>query len=492
MPILPRSRSFRALVSLALALAALAAAPSAAQQTLVDESGSYSFTGQSMWDSGDAFRFDYEQFIGIDTNPGHVVIGAGTGDRVSVAGHSINPYFQFDSDFRLGVELGASLDSGSVDGNLDYSYSLAAPEQIRVGEAFSLSGAATPLSSSGFTTRAPTAEAYVDGILDAYVGGYARIEFGRPIVSDQDLRWGNRGFTNGDTRNRPYATLVDLNERQEIISVNRNQSGTIRYLGGDDLSDGDLLYDELGAGSSVSFGALELTAGNIDVVANGALVGGQVVGMGQDTLASAVLDIDHLLLGTPLLGQSLSHDWGAIDYSLGYDVVDLDAGLDINLEQAFGLSGDVLIELVFSQAVLVDGVLTDTFLGAIDEIPLITMLDGQVDVDARVLVEAMLSNDTRLGFVGSLDTTLMHAFAEIGWNILGNSGRRGVEVGPLYDNSLPIGLGDISVYENAFSIGQAEIGSFSFSLVPEPGTGLLIVAGCLGLAAFGRPRRARC
>lgn len=476
----------------------LPAGSAGAQQTLLDEQASYMFQDQSMWGPGEAFIFDFAQFVGIDTNPNPVVIGAGTGDRVSVptplGTYSVNPYFQFDTDFKLGVELGASINSGSVDGNLDYDVSFVAPDEIRVGESFSLQGSATPLASSGFVTRAPTAEAYLDGILEAYVGGYARVEFVKPgILADEDLRWGNRGFTINNTSNSPYATLANITERQEIISINRDSSGVIRYLGGQDLTDGDLFYDELGKGSSVSLGPISLTAGNIDVVANGALVGGRLVGDGQDTLATMSLDIDHLLLGSPVLGLSLSHDWGAIDYSLGYDVVNLGAALDVLLQQSFAVDADVLVELLFSDDILLDGVgQTDRYLGPIDQIPLMTLLGTDVDVAATLLVDAILSNDTGLGFIGSLGTTLLEASARVGWNVSGNTGSRSVGVGPVYENTQSLGLGDISVYSDSFSLGLTPVDTWSFQLtsVPEPTSLLMVATGLLGLFALGSRQRA--
>jgi len=484
-----------------LALVCVAAPFSAAaqvEQTLFDDTASYTFVDRSMWGPGSAFVFDYTQFVGIDTNPAPLVIGAGSGDRVEVdtflGTYSLDPYFQFDTDFKLGVELGASIDSGSLDGNLDYAVSLKAPDQIQVGQAFALTGSATALGSSSFVTRAPTAQAYVDGVLEAYVGGYARFDYVAPgVLADHDYRWGNRGFTDNNTSNAPYATVANINERQELIGVNRDQSGVVRYFAptGDPF-DGDLLFDQVGKGSSVSLGALSLTAGNIDVVANGALAGGRVIGAGQDTLASMVLDIDHLLLGTPALGLSLGHDWGIIDYDLGYDVVDLDAGLDILLQQDFAIEGQVLIDLVFSAGVMLDGIgVVDHYRGPIDAIPLMTLLSDAVDVDASVLVEAILSNDTSLGFVGSLETTLLEAWATIGYDISGSSGSRGVGVGPVYEDLEQISLGDISVFDDSFSLGEAPIGTWSFQLVavPEPGAATLFALGLLGLAVCGNRRR---
>ncbi|HEU4429058.1 MAG TPA: hypothetical protein VFT98_09910, partial [Myxococcota bacterium] len=268
-------------------------------------------------------------------------------------------------------------------------------------------------------------------------------------------------------------------------------SGVVSYFAPTgDLFDGDLLYDSVGKGSSVSVGPVELTAGSIDVQANGALVGGALVGSGRDTLASMVLDVDHMLLGSPLLGLSLGHDWGIVDYSLGYDVADLDAGLDILLQQDFALTDVALVDLVFSSDVLLDGVQGSHYFGRIDQIPLITLLTGGVNVDAAVFVDLMLSNVTSLGFVGGLTTTLFEAHADVAYDIGGHTGSFARQVGPVYQSEQQIGLGDISVYDDAFSIGRASLGSWSFRL-PETPASSLLAAGLLGLLALGRRRSIR-
>ena len=474
---------------------ALLASSARAQTTLVEDNAAYTFAGQNMWGPGSAFRFDYAQFVGIDTNPNPLTINPGKLSQSTFLGtYSMDPYFLFDTDFKLGVELGASIDSGSVDGRLDYAVSFVAPDDVRVGQQFALLGSATKLSSSGFTTQSPTAEAYVDGILEAYVGGYARFDYVAPgALADHDLRWGNRGFTDNNTNNRPYATIANIVEREEIIGINRSlpgggHTGVASYFAPTgDFSDGDLLYDHVGKGSSVSAGPVTLTAGSFDVQASGTLRGAVLAGSGSDTLASMVLDIDHMLLGTPALGLSVGHDWGIVDYDLGYDIADLDAGLDIVLQQDFAISDLVFVDLFFSDNVLLDGVEGSHYFGPIDQIPLITLLSGGVDIDAIVFVEALLTNSTTLGFVGSLATTFFEAHADVAYDIGGSSGSFQRQVGPVYQKTQQLGLGGISVYDDTFSIGLASIGSWSFR-VPEPRSTSLLIAGMAGLLAYGRRR----
>jgi len=480
----------------AFVLTLLTAADSSAQQTtLVSDTATYSFSGQNMWGTGNAFQFDYAQFVGIDSDPAPFTINPGPITQSTIVGtYSMDPYFQFDADFKMGLELGASINSGSVDGTLDYAVTFTAPQIIQPGQAFSLVGTASKLASSRFTTQSPTAEAYVDGVLEAYVGGYARFDYVAPgVLTDHDMRWGNRGFTDNSANNAPYATVANIVAREEIIGINRSlpgggHSGVVSYFApAGDLSDGDLLYDHVGKGSSVAAGPVSLTAGSIDVQAAGALAGSALVGSGRDTFASMVLDVDHMLLGSPALGLSLGHDWGIVDYSLGYDVADLDASLDIVLQQDFVLTDAVLVDLTFSHDVLIGGVQGNRFTGPIDQIPLITLLTNGVDVDAAVFADLMLSNVTSLGFVGGLATTFFEAHADVAYDVAGNTGSFTRQVGPVYQAAQQIGLGNISVFDDSFSMGRAPIGSWSFHL-PEPPESVLLALGLFGLLALGGRR----
>ena len=472
--------------------------PAVAQNSALNTSASFSTTNQSMWGSGEAFLFDYQQFVGLDVNPAPFTIGSGNSDQISVpvplvGTYTANPYQQYDTDFKAGIEVGAKVSSGTINAQLDYDIQIAPDGPVQVGKPFSLVGSATKLGSSAFQTASPTAEAYIDGIAEAYVGGYVRIDYKEPgILPDYDYRMGNKGFTTNNTSNTPYRTLANINERAEVIGINRNGSGVIRYLGGTNLTDGDLLYDNLGAGSSVNLGPVSVTAGNFNVLVNGTAAGDAVSGATAQTLATVGLDIDQLIVGSPAFGASLSHDWGLFAYSIGYDIIDVNAALDVNFEQDFTIVSGVNVQLTFSEQVHLDGIgLTNSYTGAIDNIPEAIVYSEDVDIDVDLLINADLTNQTGLGFVGSLNTTLLEASANISWDFLVNAGSRGFSIGPVYEDSIPVNLGSIDVYRDTFALGgfnTVNAGTLTILTVPEP-TSLCLLLGLGTLLATRRRQR---
>jgi hypothetical protein len=464
-----------------------------ADQPLLNLDASFSSQNQSIWGSGDAFIWDFNQFVGPDFNNFNNPIVVNPRNISFGGGYAADPYFQFFADFKAGLELGANVNGGSINTNLDYNLSLNAPEVIKIGESFSINPNAQKLASSSFQTTAANASAYLDAVLETRIGAYTRIVVDRPVIASQDLRFGNRGYTNGATNNNPYNILTNIREREEIISINRNQSGVIRYLGGQDLGDGDLLYDQIGSGDSVNFGPVSLTAGNFNpnVTASGSAT--SLNGDANVTVVTATLDVDQLIVGSPVLGQRTSNDWGIIDYELGYDIVDFKANLDVGLMQSFNLAEELSVNLKFSENVLLEGIgETDFYTGLFGEIPDITLLTDMVDVDTTFLVNVSLQNETDVTFGGSLDLSIFSAVAKIGYDIpLDGQGRRiasNVDV-CAYCRSDPFDLGDINVFNGVFALeGFEEIsgGRFTLSAVPVPAAVWLFAPAFLTLLGFAR------
>jgi hypothetical protein len=468
---------------LAISLPAVASAAEVYNNTL-----SFSSQDQSLWGSGSAFQFDYNQFFGTNPNPVTTTFnpGAVSGNAgLPLSDYSVDPYFQFRTGFKLGIGVGASVNGGSIDANLNYAVAFDAPDTIVKGQAFSLSGAASQLSTSGFTTQAPSASAYVDGIVQMKFDGYMRFVT-TGIMGNHDYRMGDVGFTDNNASNTPYRTLSNVNLSPEIISLNRNNSGQLRVAG----------VDQGGVGSSYDVGSTTVTAGDWRVAPTGSLNGSSLKGSDQTTLLTAALDVDQLATGgVPVLGTGIQHDWGVVKIDMGYEVVDLTATLAMGMKQDLTVDSNLAVMLHFDKDVMIDGVLTRTFNGSLDNLPQITLLDDSVVVTPEFLIQATLLNDTALTFDGGLGLTVLegHALATYDFSYFGS--RKGTiynkSVGPFYawDDSIP--LFDIGVYNQQFALGgfqsiQGE--AFTLTAVPEPHGYALFLAG-LGLTGWVARRR---
>lgn len=449
---------------------------------------SFSSQGQSLWGSGPAFQFDYNNFFGTSPNPVTTTINPGvvSGNAgLPFSDYSVDPYFQFRTGFKLGIGVGANVNGGSINANLNYAVAFDAPDTIVKGRAFSLSGVASQLSTSGFTTQAPNASAYVDGIVQMKLDGYMRFVT-TGIMGNHDYRMGDVGFTDNNTSNTPYRTLSNVNLSPEIVSFNRNDNGQLKVAG----------VDQGGVGSSYDVGATTITAGDWRVSPTGTLNGSALKGSDQTTLLTAALDVDQLATGgVPVLGTGIQHDWGVIKIDMGYEVVDLTATLAMGMKQDLTLNSNLAVILHFDKDVMIDGVLTKTFTGSLDSLPQITLLDDSVVVTPEFLVQAHLLNDTALTFDGGLGLTVLegHALATYDFSYFGS--RSGTiynhSIGPFYSWNDNIPLFDIGVYNKQFALGgfqtiQGE--AFTLAAVPEPRSYALFLAG-LGLTGWIARRR---
>lgn len=476
------------------ALLALAAGPVLAAPQVVQQSLSFQSSQQSLWNSGDAFQFDWQRFVGLDVNPAAWTINppAISGSKnlpwpIPDFDYKADPYIQFDADFRLGMNVGAQVGGGSVNSRLDWSVGLQLPEQIVRGQAFSLGAQATRLASSAFQTTAPTASAWVDGILDLYLGGYVRITTSQDLGT-HDYRMGNKGFTDKNTSNTPYRTLANVKLSPEIASVNRNGSGQLRVVG----------VDIGGVGSEFEVGSTTITAGDWRVNPAGSLQGQALRGTDQTTMLTATLDVDQMALsGLPALGTGIQHDWGVIAMDMGYEIVDVKTSLGVGMKQDLTLDSQLLVHLDFSDAVLIDGVEMLSYFGALDALPAMTMLGDRVEVTPTYFVDAELRNQTALTFAAGAALTVLEAHAKMSYDLTYfGTGVRGTvmnqQFGPMYAWDTTVPLGEIGVYDQRFALGgfdavQGE--TFILTAVPEPATVALWLAGLAGIA--GRRLRAQ-
>jgi hypothetical protein len=464
----PRMHRLLRATPLAIAIALVSCVSAPAGQQVVDSDLSFATQDQSIWSSGDAFMFDYLQFFGIDPAATTTTVNpaAVSGGTAPFSNWTVDPFFQFRTDFKLGMEVGAKINGGSIDANLDYHVALEAPDSIVQGQPFSLTGSATRQETSSFQSSPANAEAWIDGVVQASLLGYARITTGGSILvfGTHDYRMGDDGFTDGSTTNNPYRTLVNVNYKPEIIGINRNESGQLHVLG----------QNQGGTGSQYVNGPTTITAGNWNVSATGALNGDLVEGSDEKTLVTASLDIDQMATtaaGLPPLGAGVAHDFGPIAFDVGYELLDVKAVLELGLRQGFSVASDMMAHLHFSEDVMMDGAMVQDYTGPIDAIPEITLLSNSVTVEPEFLVSAKLHNDTDLTVTERLPITLLEGHANVSWDVAGVTGHQNNGFGPVYTANPVSNTDTIEIFSNSFDLG-------GFNVIP--GESYVLAAGIPG------------
>lgn len=478
----------RALATLMAGALAGAATSDAQALELLTRNVSFNTAGQSIWSEGDAFDFSYAQFFGA-TSPRKTSVydPRASSGKVEIKvlpdfDWYVNPYFSLTTELTAGIEVGANIHGGSIDANLDYNIAISAPGPIIRGEYVKLDAVASVQGSSAFATRPANASAWVDGVLDAYAQSFIRFQTARDL---------------GDHDYRLTTTLADVNVRKEIVSFNRDDSGRLRIIGAGDVGGVGSVFTLPAAALN---GSTRVTAGDWRVTADGMLATNTLTGAGQTTLLTADIDVDQFLLsGSDVLGTRLRRDFGVIDIDFGYEVVDLDAALSVGLQQRFEVTGEMLMQLSFSEAVRLENIGETThWVGRLDELPGIAVLGDEVRVDTQFLVDATLSNQTGITFGASLDLTLLELFARASYDVsYFGSDRRGqflnARYGPVYQWSAASSALEIPVFDSEFSLGGFQAvsgGSFVLSAVPEPRMVSLLCAGLLVLGMAARRRRA--
>lgn len=475
--------------------AAVGVAAHVGAATLSSQQLSFQTRQQSQWGSGDGFAYDYQRFIGLAVDPAawdfslpRVQGSIETGPITPNFDYRVDSYFNFDTAFRLGMEVGARLNGGTLDARLDYGVAYTAPDRIVKGEAFSIGAQYDRLGASSFNTVAPTAEAHVDGIVDMYLGAYMRFTTYEDLGT-HDYRMGRDGFTDNGT-NRPYKTLANVDLSPEIVSFNRGGNGQLRVVG----------TNQGGVGASYAVGATTITAGDWRVNPVGQVQGATLHGSDETTVLTATLDVDQLALaGSPALGTGIDHDWGVIAIDMGYEIVDVKTSLSMGLKQDLTIDSALEVRLLFSEAVLIDGEQVTEFRGTLDNLPALTLLGDRVTVTPEYRVQAQLHNQTALSFAAGAALTVLEAHAKIRYDVrfLG-SGRSGSvadrSFGPYYDWRTTVPLGDIDVYDQRFALLGFETitgESFLLSAVPEPSLAVLWLAGLASLGGCLQRCRSR-
>ena len=416
---------------------------------------------------------------------------------------------------RAGLEFGYSIDSGSIDTDVEFSAFANLPETVNAGEFIDIDTSSI-FDSGSFETQSPKIEAYISAILELS-GDVDAAACAPPL-----------GCATGSF------DLPTVNMNQRIVTIDPNSLKILDGVlpNGDALAEIPILNQSLtleGAATmappAVPIIGFKLSAGSVtiastvpptptlevelaelevqvpDIATSGQKSGEKITSEGRDDLLSLMMDVDGmatLFAGLPPTGMGFTPiDVGAFKLEVSLDLIDVDIGPVLGITQDFELVPTLVAEVLFSNPVQIEGLvgLQNSWMGLWSDLPEFSIFEDTT-ISPTFWADAMLRNTLGidLGLVGTLDLLKLDMSAVVaGIDIL--------SVGPISLNKM-LGLENtlfetpkfgFDVYSKAFDLnGFNTIEGQSFTLlvntdpiadnpVPEPGTLLLLLLGIVPL-----------
>jgi hypothetical protein len=418
---------------LLFALAAISMIGGRANADTAAYGGTFTTTGQSIWDTGAAFSRDYTTSVGTGFNA-HPSIGTGIG--CGLFGDCYGAEAALHLVGNIGINLGAHVDSGTVAATMPFTATIDYPHSVQYGSTFTPS-TTVGMGAGAFSTTAPNVGAFADLTGSIYAAGSARICFI------------DCAGTSG--------TIVNASFTTELAAFNRNGDGQLRVMGGEVPLSGSIGPTEwtftppvgaTGAGTTVLTGSV-----STDVVQAGLDVAGLV--------ASA--------LGVPISGSL-----GIIDWSL----ISASATLDTYLDQVFWLNPNVVMNLHVVETGQDVFCTVESGCGAIS-----AAYGGHfLTIQPYFQMDATFRNETGLVFAPGYDISLLSA----GISGIGS-------IGPAFQWANNYPLSPVNLYSNTFDLQGFNIvagPSFTVAIetVPEPASLTLLGSGIVTLAMLRRKR----
>ena len=344
----------------------------------VSQQVTFSTSGQSMWGTGSSIAFsnlDNPLFLGVEWDESGKIFEVGNatygsnGLRVSGA-----------TSGRIGLETGWEIDSGTINSSLPFEFTFDLPglSDLNHGQPFSMGVVTSQLLGGAFLQSiSPTIQAYVDLITEATASVTAKGCYDVWVST----KCGSE-----------TATLFNIDESFELLSLNRDKSGEVRVLDGfsslfaagesvasvievteekdpDDPEGKKKKKVSIDLEPKVSVGGSPLVevavrlpdiiekeylgGAGLNVGASGAL--NVLSTSGSDNFLDISLDVDQLgtSLGIlPPLGVTADVDFGIGSVSASVDLIDLTLTPSLALTQDFSLSiGKIGISYAFDEAV---------------------------------------------------------------------------------------------------------------------------------------------
>lgn len=374
------------------------------------QSAQFAATGQSIWNSGDAFTFTDDRFIGVDTGEFNQSIG-GT-FYAGVSGH-----------IQLGLQSTLDFNGGTIDATADYD--LTVETNYNKTTDTLLIGTSAFMTDADFTAVGPVGSYVLSFLYDVALRAYAGVSVDLGLLGSV-----------GDS-----GTLVDFSFGP----------GSFPIL---DLSSDDL-------GGTIPFPApldsLSLNWAWPLLSSSGSFAPNPVTGSdASNNFLELVLDVDQLVAQLLFSGVN-PFDPPELSFGPVYadaDILDIDiiAGLNFiqNFAMAMGqLAGTLLFEDGSSQNFTFGDELLIEAASAID---LGGDGDGLVEFTFTLAPESQLTNETDLGFNIGVSMNLLSV--EIGYDI--EVASDSTTIGPLASFGAVFPVGSVEVYSDTFDLAFAQ------------------------------------
>ncbi|MDQ2844662.1 MAG: hypothetical protein M3Y72_27185 [Acidobacteriota bacterium] len=400
---------------------------------VVQQQVDYASLGQNMWAPGPASPVDFTKTLADLPFSGSAHLGT----VKSVFGAKIGAEAGVSVRGDVGLGFQAHLTTGDVSVKLPVNYSLTVPDPntLAPGQSYQIASAYTLLGGE-ISTHSPQGSwgLYLNGSVHADANG--RICAG-PCASGQ-------------------VTLADKTFQTRLFGASLNESSL----------------------SADSSSGLHGSLGFPIVNTQGSLSNGQITSTGKDQFASAGLDLSKAITdktGIPLSGSA---NFGI--GSIGFKLLDADAGITLSASQSFQFKPIPMIDLIGS-----DG--SDRVFEAGSTINLKVPESGApVTFTPTFFLDDSFTEKTDLDVAGYLKLAALQGDLHVAG--IGGS------IGPLYQHQWDLSLGSINVTSGTWALGGfGETKSYAFTVTPTPElpsvTYLLMGAGLLLVGVMRRANR---
>ncbi len=384
-------------------------------------------TGASMWGPGQGFQFQAEDFIGVSWDES---IGIGPTAGFELSGNT---------EGRIGLEYEFTVSSGTV--NVDYPVdaTINFPNMVNRNEQINISSSANVLGGAMMNTLSPQATARLElpFELSASASGSVDPPFVSPI---------------------PFTLFPSL-----------GVDATHTFF---DISTTNPSF-------SVDFGPFgSITASVPTINTSGTPNGGTISTSGSDDVIEFAVDIDGivstLIPQVPPLSGSL--DLGDEIASISYDLLDLQANLDVGIAQSFDFTPGLKVKYTLETGQMFTTNVGDALSFAVPD-----GVGNELDVTATYFLDNTFVNDTDLVLEPGITLSVLSGSAEVfGFELL--------DFGPVFSDgvSAPIPL---DVFSNSFAIDFPTFETNFTIIVPEPSSVVLLAFGIATLVLCGCPRK---